>query len=53
MRIHEESALGSQPDHSEPVIVRDETKRKGEPVIGLPSFSNPSPGERKESEQVE
>ena len=53
MRIHEESAHGSQLDHPKPVIVRDEAKRKGEPFLGSPSFSSPSPREIKESEQAE
>ena len=43
----------SQSNHYEPVIVRDEAKRKGEPILGLPSFSSLSPRERKESEQTE
>ena len=53
MRFQEELAPGSQSNHSEPVTVRDEAKRKGERIPGSPSFSSPSPQERKEGEQVE
>ena len=52
MRICEELAPGSKPNHHKPVTVRDEVKEKGELILGSPSFSSLSPRERKESEQT-
>ena len=52
MSIHDELAPRSKLNHHEPIIVRDEVKGKGEPILGSSSFSSLSPRERKESEQI-